>query len=285
VTAPYTTGVPDDSTPRRRGQQWAYLLLACAGWAFLSTPAVRAQYRIDRWTTNEGLPQNSITSLTQTRDGYLWMTTNDGLVRFDGVRFTVFNRNNSPVFPSNRLAGLFEDQSGHLWFYTETGGILFYENGRFTLATKPNELPPDTLSAFHHDGSGGLLFHSGGRNYHWQAGKFVPFQLPGLPADSAIILAGHDGAFWFTEKSKVHRVKDGRVTTYQVAAPGKETIYLKAHQDRQGGVWLFLSVPADELLIRIKYNQGHGQVQRYSFAKNNGWQMTEDLAGNLWFSA
>ena len=108
------------------------------------------------------------------------MTTNDGLVRFDGVRFTVFNRNNAPIFPSHRLAGLFEDQRGRLWFYSKNGGILFYDHGRFTLALPPNVLPPAALSAFHHDGAGGLLFHSGGQNYRWQTDKFVPLQLPGL---------------------------------------------------------------------------------------------------------
>ena len=124
MTVPYTSNLANDSTPRRR--QWPGWLLACAVWLWLCVPAAQAQYRIDRWTTNEGLPQNSITSLTQTRDGYLWMTTNDGLVCFDGVRFTIFNRNNSPVFPSNRLSSLFEDQRGRLWFHTEGGGVLFY---------------------------------------------------------------------------------------------------------------------------------------------------------------
>jgi pimeloyl-ACP methyl ester carboxylesterase len=53
---------------------------------------VDAQNRIDTWTTDNGLPQNSVTSLTRTPDGYIWFTTNDGLVRFDGVRFKVFNK-------------------------------------------------------------------------------------------------------------------------------------------------------------------------------------------------
>jgi signal transduction histidine kinase/ligand-binding sensor domain-containing protein len=246
----------------------------------LSASAAQAQYRIDRWTTNEGLPQNSVTSLMQTRDGYLWMTTNDGLVRFDGVRFTVFNRNNSPEFPTNRLSSLFEDQSGRLWFHTEGSAVLFYEKGRFTLALKPNEIPPAPLSAFHHDGAGGVLFHSGGQNYRWQAGKFVPFQLPGLPAGSLIILTDRDGGFWFTDKGCVHLVKDGQVKTYQVAQQGKATTYHAAYQDRNGGIWLFLSQTTDEPLVRIK----NEQVQRYPFPGSNSWQFIEDLAGNLWFT-
>src|SRR5438045_3012156 len=50
-----------------------------------------AQYHFDVWTTDNGLPQNSVSAILQGRDGFLWFTTNDGLVRYDGVRFTVFN--------------------------------------------------------------------------------------------------------------------------------------------------------------------------------------------------
>ena len=69
----------------------------CVAMAF--APAARAAnslYTIDSWENDDGLPQNSIISMTQTRDGYLWMGTINGLVRFDGLRFTVFNEDNTP---------------------------------------------------------------------------------------------------------------------------------------------------------------------------------------------
>jgi len=53
------------------------------------------QYRFDTWTTDNGLPQNGLREITQTPDGYLWFTTFDGLVRFDGVRFTTFDKANN----------------------------------------------------------------------------------------------------------------------------------------------------------------------------------------------
>jgi len=87
------------------------LILFCLGAA---APAA-AQYRFDQWTADNGLPQNSVRSIVQTRDGYLWFTTFDGLVRFDGVRFTVFNKSNSPGLPSNRFITLIEDRQGDLW--------------------------------------------------------------------------------------------------------------------------------------------------------------------------
>jgi hypothetical protein len=93
------------SASRVRGALAALFVL------WLSTTTAHAQYRFDHWTADNGLPQNSVRDIVQTRDGYLWMTTFDGLVRFDGVRFTVFNKSNTPGLASNRFFNLFEDRS------------------------------------------------------------------------------------------------------------------------------------------------------------------------------
>ena len=93
---------------RFRGRVWAAclcLLLAC----LLFSGVAFAQYRFDHWTADNGLPQNSVRDIVQTRDGYLWLTTFDGLVRFDGVRFTIFNKSNSPGIITNRFEYLHQD--------------------------------------------------------------------------------------------------------------------------------------------------------------------------------
>ena len=71
-----------------------------------------SQYRFDVWTADDGLPQNIIRGTCQTPDGYLWLATLDGLPRFEGVRFTVFNKSNSPGIDSNRFSSLYEDRNG-----------------------------------------------------------------------------------------------------------------------------------------------------------------------------
>ncbi len=71
----------------------------------LSATAAPGDFRVDVWQTEEGLPHNTVTALTQTRDGYLWLGTQGGLVRFDGVRFTVLDTHNTPEFPSDRILG------------------------------------------------------------------------------------------------------------------------------------------------------------------------------------
>ncbi len=84
-----------------------------------------------RWTTEDGLPQNSVNDVVQTRDGYLWLATFGGLVRFDGTAFTVFGVANTEAFLSNRVLALCEDARGRLWIGTHHG-LVCHENGRFT---------------------------------------------------------------------------------------------------------------------------------------------------------
>ncbi|MCZ6780302.1 MAG: hypothetical protein O7C73_01510, partial [Nitrospirae bacterium] len=72
-------------------------------------PATPSSYIQQVWTVKDGLPVNSINAIVQTRDGYIWLATYDGLVRFDGVRFTVFDTGNAEGLPSSRIIDLIED--------------------------------------------------------------------------------------------------------------------------------------------------------------------------------
>ena len=67
------------------------------------------------WQTEDGLPDNAVTAIVQTREGYLWFGTYGGLARFDGASFTVFDNNNTPEMHSSRVTSLFEDAAGNLW--------------------------------------------------------------------------------------------------------------------------------------------------------------------------
>ncbi|MEX1140064.1 MAG: two-component regulator propeller domain-containing protein [Bacteroidota bacterium] len=82
------------------------------------------------WGLEQGLPQSSVNAIIQTRDGYLWLGTFGGLVRFDGVQFTVFNRSNSPGMRSDRVLDVYEGSDGSIWCGTEEG-LVRYRDGVF----------------------------------------------------------------------------------------------------------------------------------------------------------
>jgi signal transduction histidine kinase/ligand-binding sensor domain-containing protein len=90
----------------------------------------RDSYVINRWGMEHGLPQSSVNDFIQTRDGYIWLATFGGLVRFDGVQFTTFDRSNTQGLSSDRILRLYEDPDGSIWIGTEMG-FLRWQSGSF----------------------------------------------------------------------------------------------------------------------------------------------------------
>jgi signal transduction histidine kinase/ligand-binding sensor domain-containing protein len=200
----------------------------------LSTTTASAQYRFDHWTADNGLPQNSVRDIIQTRDGYLWLATLDGLVRFDGVRFTVFNKSNSPGIIINRFLQLYEDGQGDLWALTENTGVTRLQHGRFTTFTTAQGLPDNNINAMGGDGQGNLMMFVGPRLFRWFEGQFQPaddLRLTGtpLPSDRTqhIPMA--------MAKFKLACFADGQLHRW---ATGAEQIrFCSPAQDRAGRLW------------------------------------------------
>src|SRR5207237_2302215 len=85
------------------------------------------QYVHEIWTTEYGLPQNTVTAVAQTPEGFRWLGTGFGLVRFDGLRFTIFNSRNTPALKNDDIRSLLVDRSGNLWVGTHRGGLTCWQ--------------------------------------------------------------------------------------------------------------------------------------------------------------
>ena len=108
------------------------LVLFCPAWlAATGCAAALPDYVTRWWTTDDGLPGSRVTAILQSQDGYLWLGTRNGLGRFDGVRFTIFNSGNTPEMQSPHFTSLFEAADGTLWIGHETGELTLYRNGKF----------------------------------------------------------------------------------------------------------------------------------------------------------
>lgn len=124
-----------------------------------------ARYTVDKvWRTDDGdgLPENSVIAMTQTRDGYLWLGTwKGGLVRFDGVQFKVFDENNTPGLHSSGIVKLFEDSPGNLWIGTETAGVVMVDKaGKLTSINIGQRAREGRLMAITEDTSGSVWLYT-----------------------------------------------------------------------------------------------------------------------------
>ena len=117
-------------------------------------------YRIKHWTTEEGLPQNRIGCLKQTLDGYLWIGTWNGLVRFDGAQFTVFNKFNTPELVNDAINALAQDAGGTLWIGTHDG-LVSYREHRFQRFTMADGLPDRNVVQAINSHWGGVWLQAG----------------------------------------------------------------------------------------------------------------------------
>lgn len=203
-------------------RQWfvaSFLLavLARAPASALDPRIATSQYVRNVWTAENGLPQNSVFTILQTRDGYVWMGTMEGLVRFDGVRFTVFDRRNTPAMKHAYVSGLAEDSEGTLWVATARG-LLRYRDSTFTAYTTRDGLSCDRIYTLCNDGGGGLWIatSTGGLN-HFKEGRFTAFTSKDGLSDDRLraITMDSEGRLWIaTVGGGLNCLEDGRVTVY-----------------------------------------------------------------------
>src|SRR4051812_13274226 len=112
---------------RSRDRKGAFAFAFVFFWASLAP----AQYSQRVWQSTDGLPEDFAQALAQTQDGYLWIGTSGGLVRFDGTRFRVFHRENEPAFRDDSVYSLLTGRDGTLWIGSEGGGLIRYRAGVF----------------------------------------------------------------------------------------------------------------------------------------------------------
>ncbi|HYH97746.1 two-component regulator propeller domain-containing protein [Hyalangium sp.] len=129
----------------------ACLLAGMQGFA-LDPHRALSQYSHHAWRNEDGLPQNTILAIQQTRDGYLWLGTFEGLVRFDGANFTVYDRHNTPELSEHGIRALLDDGAGGLWVGTKKG-VLHYEKGRFQRLPDEGDLRQVSVPALALEGS------------------------------------------------------------------------------------------------------------------------------------
>jgi signal transduction histidine kinase/ligand-binding sensor domain-containing protein len=168
------------------GRGWAFSDMAIAtsfndfisggaGDSSFAGPRGEPQMTIRSWQREQGLPQNAVRALAQTADGYIWVGSDDGITRFDGVRFVTYGTReglrNGPV----RV--LLADSRGALWLGTSGGGLTRMQYGRFTTWTAQDGLPSETITALSEDKQGQIWVGTESGMALIRDGKIAPFNV------------------------------------------------------------------------------------------------------------
>ena len=260
------------------------LHLCCVLAAVRSVSAAPAQYHIDSWTTENGLPQNIIRQVCQAPDGYLWLATMDGLVRFDGVRFVVFDRGNTPGILGNRFTSLYCTSSGEFWAGTESTGITRYRQGSFTTYTTQQGLPANDVSGVTGDDAGQIWALAHTSVVRWSEGESRFVELPSEKSKYNYASDSERFGFWGINGDDLRLFVRGKVLHYLLPREWPRETLTTASQDLSGNIWL--ASPDGRL---AKLSGGHWSKIIRTSGGETRLPLPGDLAstyrdsrGNLW---
>lgn len=246
-------------------------------------PQAGSPYLVKVWRTGKDkLPQSSIITMIQTRDGYLWLGTVRGLVRFDGDRFEVFNEWNTPGLGGSTVVHLFEDSRGNLWVGTDPGGVRLIKDGRLIEVRFGIEGHGGRLASVCEDASGAVwLYLADGRMARVRDEKVESV----WPVDSEFrihraVIAEPSGQLWIGSDASLARlISDVHHAPFDlllqtVPLPGKQDFLLAS---RGGGYWQF----ANGQVLKCRTNQVERSFGAYPWGSSRIMSACEDREGNL----
>jgi len=243
------------------------------------------QYMHDVWGIEAGLPQNTVRTILQGKDGYMWVGTEEGLVRFDGVRFEVFDRQRVKELQNNRIMVLCQGREARLWIGTGGGGLTFLDTktGAFGTFTTKHGLSDDQVNALYEDSRGVLWIGTGGGLNRLEDGKFTVYTTEqGLSGDNiTCLLEDVSGNLWIgTGDSGLNCLKDGVFTVYTAKHGLSADNIASLFADRDGNLWIGTDGGGLNCLEKGKFKV---YTTKSGLAADTIRCIHEDRAGSLWF--
>ncbi len=236
------------------------------------------QYAVRNWQTEDGLPHNSVYSLIQTRDGFLWVGTEHGLARFDGVKFTaididkdgehqkkpirsllqssngtlwagrdtgaiavqgIWKSNALPLVSNTAVKVFLESRDGSLWIGT-TNGLSQYRDGKITWLTETNGLPDKTVLALCEDRTGNLWLGTGTGLVCYSNGVATPYHKEGFPPGAVRVLFwDRENNLWFGGSSGLICLKESGALSHFRKSEGLPDNFIRTiFEDSRGQLWV-----------------------------------------------
>jgi signal transduction histidine kinase/CheY-like chemotaxis protein/ligand-binding sensor domain-containing protein len=251
-------------------------LLAVAPNAYALDPAKAiSQYVHLVWDSDDGLPQNSVTAIVQTRDGYVWFGTQEGLVRFDGVRLTIYDKVRESALATNHVTALHEDRDGVLWIGFNNGNVVRYSKGAFKAVDAPFGR---SITAIVQDGNGDMWIgtREDGVTMFRDGATRVLKTIP-LPNRRVHALLSDAASVWVATSNGLSVVRDGVITRTYTTQDGLPGLSIRSLlRDADQSLWM----ATDAGVARI----ANGSVSRPlpDGCALESRSLLRDAHGNLW---
>jgi len=293
------------------------VLLVTASAAFALEPNTPlANYGRQGWATENGLPQNTVQALAQTQDGFLWLGTEVGLVRFDGNGFAVFDQHSRPALPGADVQCLLATKGGSLWVGT-SDGLVRMRDGAVTTFTATTGLPGNDVRSLAEDaGANGVIVRTNGGIAHISGDRVQAMDEPSSGASPQVavrlpdgtvaqaakgtvelarqrwtigkdlpgtriqsLFADHSGSLWIGTNGGLVRFAEGKLERFPVTDPLATASILAILEDREGDLW----VGTESSGLQILRDQRFQTLSvRDGLASDNTTAVVEDASGTLW---
>ncbi len=252
---------------------WLFLAMACA----CAADSTNLAWTFREWRSVEGLPDNTVVGTEQTADGFLWVATQGGLVRFDGVRFQEFPPVTAAGEPTSLIQALFLDRRNRLWVGKDRGALVCVDAGKTTAYTTSNGLPNLEMRLIVEDAEGALwVSYLGGDLVRIHEGRIRSYTAEdGLPQGGTCQLAkGPDGRLWFAKGNEVGVFRNNRFVSLATLTAQRLTA------SRNGGLWTCSATTVS------KYRE-NGTIETCGLLPTDLRDVTptvlfEDRSGALW---
>jgi len=298
---------------------WTLMLAWCVP-AFALDPRLEvSQYGHSSWKIRDGFSKGPVRSITQTPDGYLWLATEFGLLRFDGVRAVAWQPPGDQPLPSSDIVRVLASRDGALWIGTSKG-LARWKNGRLTqyaeltgrfvmailedsegtVWASGTAVPSGILCAIreqnvtctgdtgifgfavlalYEDRSRNLWVGSSGGLWRWRPAPPSFFRLPGSPDSVQAFDEDRDGQLLVPSRSGVRRFVNGRLDSYRATGPGQQAVITRLLRDRDGALW---AGTRSEGILHIAGGRTDVFSEGDGLSGGNVEALFEDREGNVW---
>ncbi len=283
----------------------------------LTSPLVQYMHKV--YTSDDGLPQNRSRALVQTHDGFLWIGTQDGLARFNGAVFQVFNKDNTPALKHNDITSLLEtedsslwigtfngltqlkngiftnhsintgpvrglaaDPTGNLWIGTMNHGIYKYKHGKLDSITTAQGLVSNSMNILTVNQQGTLLVAISGKGLNvYRHGQWSLYNTGnGFPSNTVrSFCVASDSTVWIGTENGLVKWKNGSFRTYTTSDGLSDNIIPSLYEDRSGALWIGTERSG---ICRYKNNTFTSYRSTDGLSSDYVSTIFEDYEGSLW---